>query len=80
MAEYNDVPFTLEGGKYFLAEALFREYRFTIRCPYCQGSPGKAGFIHDQAGKSTHDGRPRRQFACQRTASRKCVEAPSLLE
>lgn len=71
MAEYDDVPFALEGGKYFLAEAFFREYRFIIRCPSCSGTPGKAGFIHDQAGENASDGRPRRQFACQRTASKK---------
>lgn len=58
--------FSPEGGRLLLAEALFDEYKYLIRCPNCTGTPGQAGFIKDQAGKSS-DGLPRRQWACQRS-------------
>jgi len=72
MAHYLDVPFTPEGGKYFLAEALFHQYKFLIRCPTCPGNPGKTGFIRDESGgRGKLDGLPRRAFSCQRRSSHK---------
>lgn len=63
--------YTLEGGRFYLAEALFDQHRFQIRCPNCEGTPGEPGFIKDQGGKGSPDGRARRQWACQRSNSKK---------
>ena len=54
-----------EGGKLFLAQAIFNAYRFLVRCPSCPGNPTKPGFIKDEAGKAPKDGYKRRQWACQ---------------
>jgi hypothetical protein len=69
--DYSDSPFALEGGKYFLAEALFREFKFKIRCPQCEGNPLRQGFIADQAGSGTLAKPYRRHFTCQRSAAAK---------
>ena len=61
--------FAQEGGKLYLAEALFDRFKLEIRCPRCPGNPSRPGFIKDEAGKGA-DGRPRRQWACQRSNSR----------
>lgn len=61
--------FAQEGGKLYLAEALFDRFKLEIRCPRCLGNPSRPGFIKDEAGKGA-DGRPRRQWACQRSNSR----------
>ena len=62
--------FTPEGGRFYLAEALFAAYAYRIRCPACPGNPHRPGFIKDSAGKSTGDGLSRRQWKCQRTNGR----------
>lgn len=38
----------------------------------CLSNPGKAGFIKDEAGGGT-DGKPRRQWACQRSNGRSAI-------
>lgn len=65
--------FTSEGGRLYLAEALFAAYAYRIRCPACVGNPHRPGFIKDSAGKSTKDGLNRRQWRCQRTNSSKSI-------
>lgn len=62
--------YTHEGGRRYLAEALFTAHAVDIRCPACIGNPTRAGFIKDAAGKSTKDGLNRRQWRCQRTNGR----------
>lgn len=62
--------FAEEGGKLHLAEALFFRHKFQIRCPKCVGNPNRPGFIKDEAGKGDKEGRPRRQWACQRSNSK----------
>jgi hypothetical protein len=59
--------FVPEGGKFYLAEALFADHKYKIRCPNCVGTEGQPGFIKDQAGRSGRDGGPRRFWACQRS-------------
>lgn len=59
--------FILEGGRYYLATALFDAYRFRIRCEICKGNDQQPGFIKDQAGKAGSQGQARRQWACQRS-------------
>lgn len=56
--------YAVEGGKLYLAEALFSEFKYIIRCPRCVGIPGKPGFNLDSAGKSDILGLPRRAWAC----------------
>ncbi|KAE9379805.1 hypothetical protein N431DRAFT_478709 [Stipitochalara longipes BDJ] len=69
---YTECPFALEGGKYFLAEALHLQFKFRIRCPQCKaGDPQKQGFTLDQAGSGTQQARSRRYFSCQRSSSAK---------
>lgn len=63
-------PLAPEGGRLYLAEALFAAYPYTIRCPSCVGNEGRPGFIKDSAGKSTKDGLNRRQWRCQRSNGR----------
>lgn len=65
-----EATFTSEGGKYLLAEALFSQHRYQIRCPTCQGTAQAPGFIKDQAGKSTKDGLNRRMWKCQQSNGR----------
>ena len=63
-----------EEGKLYLAEAICEAYRtrqLNVRCPTCENTPGKPGFIRDTAGKGTVDGRKRRYFSCQRSSSRR---------
>lgn len=65
MGQLGDQKFVLERGRFYLAEALFDRFKLEIRCLRCLSNPGKAGFIKDEAGGGT-DGKPRRQWACQR--------------
>ena len=79
MTKLTQDGFSPEGGKLYLAEALFSQWRFNIRCPHCIGNAGQPGFIRDQGGKAPTDGLKRRQWACQRSNGRgigkKCPRA-----
>lgn len=52
--------FTAEGGKSYLAKALFNAFRFRIRCLQCAGTPNPKGFIKDLRGKGAKDRQSRR--------------------
>lgn len=56
-----------EGGKRHLAESLWENHKYEIRCATCPGNQGKPGFIKDQAGKATADNLGRRYWTCQRS-------------
>jgi len=56
--------YAIEGGKLYLAEALFSQYKYIIRCPSCPGVPGKPGFNLDSAGKPDASGLRRRAWSC----------------
>lgn len=63
--------FVVEGGKYYLADALFKKFKFRIRCLDCAPvNLNEPGFIKDQGGKSDSEGRVRRLWGCQRSNSR----------
>lgn len=62
--------FWKEGGKLYLAEALFNKHKHQIRCPNCPGNRFKQGFIKDEGGKSPLEGQPRRLWSCQRSNGR----------
>ena len=66
--------FSPEGGKLYLADALFVSFRYNIRCTHCAGNPGQPGFIRDQGGKAPADGLKRRQWACQRSNGRSVTD------
>jgi hypothetical protein len=70
--------FAIEGGKFFLAEALFHSFKYNIRCSHCVGNRSQPGFIKDQGGKVGNN-QARRQWACQRSNGRgitsKCPRA-----
>ena len=59
------IKWSLEGGKYHLAEVLFTTFRYQIRCPVCREQNQEPGFIRDQAGKPTQDGAKRRYWNCR---------------
>ncbi|MCJ1360897.1 MAG: hypothetical protein MMC33_010906 [Icmadophila ericetorum] len=61
----------LEGGKYYLAEALHDTLGLKIRCPSCPGNLREPGFIRDHSGKGGLDGRARRSWTCQLSNSRR---------
>lgn len=55
-----------ENGKLALATALFESYRYQIRCPDCNSTPGKSGHTLDTYSRSPSDV-TRRRFRCQKT-------------
>lgn len=63
--------FVVEGGKLFLALALFHAFKYKIRCKNCPGNPAAPAFILDEAGSCGKDGKARRQFKCQLSNSKK---------
>jgi hypothetical protein len=67
MSSSSQSHFAIEGGKFFLADALFYSFKYRIRCPHCAGNLDKPGFIKDQAGKACNSGQARRQWACQQS-------------
>jgi hypothetical protein len=67
MSSLSPSRFTIERGKFFLAEALFSQHKYAIRCPGCRGNPAKPGFIKDEAGSAGGQGKARRQWSCQRS-------------
>jgi len=64
--------FISEGGRFYLAEALYNKHGFDIRCPTCPGNVGRTGFTRDEAGTiKNQPGRKRRQWTCQKSKSTK---------
>jgi hypothetical protein len=61
MSSPPQLRFVIEGGKFFLTEALFHSFKYKIRYPHCTGNPCEPGFIKDQAGKASNSSQARQQ-------------------
>jgi len=66
-----------EHGKLHLAETLFTNHRYLIRCPNCPGHDGAPGHIRDQAGKPHRGNLKRRSYRCRRSNTKDATESCS---
>lgn len=62
---------TSEGGKLWLAEAIFSRYKYSIPCATCIADVrgDRQGFVKDSAGNKTKSGLRHRYWRCQRSQS-----------